>query len=61
MTVDDPAPPAEALWQKVEDYRPYLKAVTEKVLGQNDAAVGDLCRRAESGANGPRWRHSARR
>jgi RNA polymerase sigma-70 factor (ECF subfamily) len=33
MSVDEPAPPAEALWQKVEDYRPYLKAVAEKVLG----------------------------
>jgi RNA polymerase sigma-70 factor (ECF subfamily) len=33
MPVDDPAPPAEVLWQKVEDYRPYLKAVAERVLG----------------------------
>ena len=33
MSVDDPAPPADALWLKVEDYRPYLKAVAEKVLG----------------------------
>jgi RNA polymerase sigma-70 factor (ECF subfamily) len=38
MTVDDAAPAAprqaaEALWQKVEDYRPYLRAVAERVLG----------------------------
>ena len=35
MPVDDPAPPSGALWEKVESYRPYLKAVAQKVLGPN--------------------------
>jgi RNA polymerase sigma-70 factor, ECF subfamily len=28
-------PEVEALWQRVEEYRPYLKALAEKVLRQN--------------------------
>src|SRR5580700_9781536 len=30
-----PQPAANALWQKVEDYRPYLHAVAERILGPN--------------------------
>jgi RNA polymerase sigma-70 factor, ECF subfamily len=37
MKADEAAPQqtADVLWLKVEDYRPYLRAVAERILGQN--------------------------